>query len=184
MTRSASTSSPISPTASCDPLKAGRYLCEAIGNRWTSSVGYSLMFDSLNNRLRPTAGQRLSLSQDFAGLGGDVKYIRSRFEGSKYCQRRAAGSSLRSTPRAATSSRWREAVGRGSTRSGSPIASIWANPTSGVSTFAASARASSASPILPTRRATRCCRPIATRSSTTRWAAGPIIWPSSSSKFR
>jgi outer membrane protein insertion porin family len=68
----------------CDPLKAGRYLCEAIGNRWTSSVGYSLIFDSLNNRLRPTGGQRFSVSQDFAGLGGDVKYIRSRFEGSKY----------------------------------------------------------------------------------------------------
>jgi outer membrane protein insertion porin family len=68
----------------CDPLKAGRYLCEAIGNRWTSSIGYSLIFDSLNNRLRPTAGQRFVFSQDLAGLGGDVKYIRTRFEGSKF----------------------------------------------------------------------------------------------------
>ena len=68
----------------CDPLKAGRYLCEAIGNRWTSTVGYSLIYDSLNSRLRPTAGQRLSFSQDFAGLGGDVKYIRTRLEGSKF----------------------------------------------------------------------------------------------------
>ncbi len=68
----------------CDPLKAGRYLCEAIGNRWTSSVGASLIYDSLNSRLRPTAGQKLSLSVDFAGLGGDVKYIRGRVEGSKF----------------------------------------------------------------------------------------------------
>ena len=68
----------------CDILKAGRYLCEAIGNRWTSSAGYSLIYDSLNSRLRPTAGQRLSFSQDFAGLGGDVKYIRTRLEGSKF----------------------------------------------------------------------------------------------------
>ena len=68
----------------CDPLKAGRYLCEAIGNRWTSSVGYSLIFDSLNSRLHPTAGQRMVFSQDFAGLGGDVRYIRTRFEGSKF----------------------------------------------------------------------------------------------------
>jgi outer membrane protein insertion porin family len=68
----------------CDPLRAGRYLCEAIGNRWTSSAGYSLIYDSLNSRLRPTAGQRLSFSQDFAGLGGDVKYIRTRLEGSKF----------------------------------------------------------------------------------------------------
>ncbi len=68
----------------CDPLKAGRYLCEALGNRWTSSIGYSLIYDTLNSRLRPTAGQRFSFSQDFAGLGGDVKYIRTRAEGSKF----------------------------------------------------------------------------------------------------
>ncbi|MGN6819026.1 MAG: outer membrane protein assembly factor BamA [Sphingomonas sp.] len=69
---------------SCDPLKAGRYLCEAIGNRLSSVLGYSLVYDSLNSRLRPTAGKRLVISQDFAGLGGDVRYIRSRIEASKY----------------------------------------------------------------------------------------------------
>ncbi|MES3084727.1 outer membrane protein assembly factor BamA [Sphingomonas faeni] len=68
----------------CDIQLAGRYLCEAIGNRWTSSVGYSLIHDTLNSRLRPTAGSRFSFSQDFAGLGGDVKYIRTRAEGAKY----------------------------------------------------------------------------------------------------
>ena len=68
----------------CDPLKAGRYLCDAIGNRITSSVGYSIVYDSLNSRLRPSAGQRFIFSQDFAGLGGDVKYIRTKFEGSKF----------------------------------------------------------------------------------------------------
>ena len=73
-----------SPGDTCEPLLAGRYLCDAIGNRWTSSIGYSLVFDSLNSRLRPTAGQRFIFSQDFAGLGGDVKYIRSKIEGSKF----------------------------------------------------------------------------------------------------
>ena len=68
----------------CDPLKAGRYLCDAIGNRLTSSVGYSLVYDTLNNRLRPSAGEQLSLSQDVAGLGGDVKYLRTRVSGAKY----------------------------------------------------------------------------------------------------
>ena len=68
----------------CDRLKAGNYLCDALGNRLTSSVGYSLIFDSLNSRLRPTAGQRFTFSQDFAGLGGDVRYIRTRLEGSKF----------------------------------------------------------------------------------------------------
>ena len=68
----------------CDPQQSGRFLCESIGNRWTSSIGTSLIYDSLNSRLRPTAGQRLALSTDFAGLGGDVKYLRARFEGSKF----------------------------------------------------------------------------------------------------
>ncbi|MGY4395885.1 outer membrane protein insertion porin family [Sphingomonas sp. UYAg733] len=68
----------------CDPVKAGRYLCDAIGNRATSSIGYSLIFDSLNSRLRPSAGQRLVFSQDFAGLGGDVRYVRTRFDADKY----------------------------------------------------------------------------------------------------
>ena len=68
----------------CDPLLAGRYLCDAIGKRTTSSVGYSLVFDNLNNRIRPSRGQRVVLSQDFAGLGGSVKYIRTRVDGDKY----------------------------------------------------------------------------------------------------
>jgi outer membrane protein insertion porin family len=68
----------------CSPLLAGRFLCDAIGNRTTSSLGYSLVFDNLNNRLRPSKGQRLVLSQDLAGLGGSVKYLRTRLDGAKY----------------------------------------------------------------------------------------------------
>ena len=68
----------------CDPLLAGRYLCDTIGNRLTSSVGYSLVWDTLNNRLRPSHGERIILSQDLAGLGGDVHYLRSRLSGAKY----------------------------------------------------------------------------------------------------
>ncbi len=69
--------------AACDPLKAGRYLCDEIGKRITSSVGYSLGYDNTDG-IRPTRGQRLSFSQDFAGLGGDVKYIRSQANATKY----------------------------------------------------------------------------------------------------
>jgi outer membrane protein insertion porin family len=69
---------------SCDPLLAGRFLCDAIGKRTTSSIGYSLVFDNLNNRIRPSAGQRFVFSQDFAGLGGSVKYLRSRLDTAKY----------------------------------------------------------------------------------------------------
>jgi outer membrane protein insertion porin family len=68
----------------CDPLIAGRYLCDALGDRTTSSIGYSLVYSTLNNSLRPSRGERVVLSQDFAGLGGDVKYLRNRLNGAKY----------------------------------------------------------------------------------------------------
>lgn len=67
----------------CDPVKAGNYLCDQIGSRLTSSVGYSVLFDNTDG-VRPTRGQRFTFSQDFAGLGGDVKYLRSRVDGTKY----------------------------------------------------------------------------------------------------
>ena len=70
--------------ASCDPLRAGRFLCDAIGNRLTSSIGYTLLFDNRDNRIRPTRGQSFGISQDFAGLGGSVKYIKTRLNADKY----------------------------------------------------------------------------------------------------
>ncbi|WP_310468287.1 outer membrane protein assembly factor BamA [Sphingomonas sp.] len=67
----------------CDPVRAGTYLCDEIGKRITSTVGFSIAYDDTNS-IRPTRGQRGVLSQDFAGLGGDVKYIRTRIDGTKY----------------------------------------------------------------------------------------------------
>ncbi|HEU5482457.1 MAG TPA: BamA/TamA family outer membrane protein, partial [Sphingomicrobium sp.] len=69
--------------AECDPLKAGRYLCDEIGKRLTSSIGHSAAYDDTDG-IRPTRGQRLVFSQDFAGLGGDVKYIRTRADATKF----------------------------------------------------------------------------------------------------
>ncbi|EZP72922.1 Outer membrane protein assembly factor BamA precursor [Sphingomonas paucimobilis] len=68
----------------CDPILAGRYLCDAIGKRTTSSLGYSLIYDNRDNRIRATRGHNIVLSQDFAGLGGSVKYVRTRLNGAKY----------------------------------------------------------------------------------------------------
>jgi outer membrane protein insertion porin family len=67
----------------CSILLAGRYLCDEIGSRLTSSVGHSLVYDDTDG-IRPTRGQRLIFSQDFAGLGGDVKYLRTRADATKY----------------------------------------------------------------------------------------------------
>jgi len=67
----------------CNPDLAGRYLCDEIGTRLTSLIGASTIYDDTDG-LHPTRGQRLSLSQDFAGLGGDVRYLRSRIDATKY----------------------------------------------------------------------------------------------------
>ncbi|MEZ5655904.1 MAG: outer membrane protein assembly factor BamA [Sphingobium sp.] len=71
-------------TFECSPLLAGRYLCDAIGKRTTSSIGYSFVYDNRDNRIRPTRGRNLVFSQDFAGLGGSVKYLRSRINGGQW----------------------------------------------------------------------------------------------------
>jgi len=68
----------------CDPILAGRYLCDALGSRTTSSAGYSIVYDNLNNRITPSKGDRFVFSQDFAGLGGSVKYLRTTVSNDKY----------------------------------------------------------------------------------------------------
>ena len=67
----------------CDPLKAGAYLCDEIGGRITSALTGTVSFDNTNG-IRATRGQRISFSQDFAGLGGQVRYARSRLDATKY----------------------------------------------------------------------------------------------------
>jgi len=68
----------------CDPLLAGRYLCGAIGKRTSSIIGLSMIYDTLDNRVRPSRGHLVSVSGDFAGLGGSVKYARFRANAAKY----------------------------------------------------------------------------------------------------
>ena len=43
----------------------------------TSSVGYTIAYDTRNLPQSPTSGIFTSFSQDFAGVGGDVQYFRS-----------------------------------------------------------------------------------------------------------
>lgn len=62
----------------------GRSFQESIGQRFQSIVGVTLRTDSRNSLIRPTRGKSLSISQDFAGLGGDVKYLRTRINTDNY----------------------------------------------------------------------------------------------------
>jgi len=62
----------------------GRSFQESIGRRFQSIIGFTLRTDSRNSIIRPTRGHSFSFSQDFAGLGGDVKYLRSRVNTDNY----------------------------------------------------------------------------------------------------
>jgi outer membrane protein insertion porin family len=56
----------------------------ANGTTVTSSVGYGLTYNTLDNNKSPTNGLLVSFGQDYAGLGGDVDYIRSTVDFHSY----------------------------------------------------------------------------------------------------
>jgi outer membrane protein insertion porin family len=47
------------------------------GNATTSSLGYSYTYNTLDDPIRPRKGFTFELDQDFAGFGGNVKYIKT-----------------------------------------------------------------------------------------------------------
>jgi outer membrane protein insertion porin family len=59
-------------------------LCDERGSYVTSAVGYSVRIDRRNDPVLPTRGFYLDLSQDIAGLGGTVHYVRSEWDGGWY----------------------------------------------------------------------------------------------------
>src|SRR4051812_10673923 len=54
------------------------------GKTLTSAVGYSLNYNTLDNNKNPTDGLLIDWKQDFAGVGGDVKYIKSAIDAKYY----------------------------------------------------------------------------------------------------
>ena len=52
------------------------------GGKVLSSLGYSFSKDNRDNRFNPTSGYYYKLSEEFAGIGGDVNYLRSILSGS------------------------------------------------------------------------------------------------------
>ncbi len=59
-------------------------IIDAEGERLISSVGYSLIYDARDNKLKPSRGLFLQLSQEVAGVGGDVNYIQTIGEARNY----------------------------------------------------------------------------------------------------
>jgi len=74
------------PDYYCDPTQqqVSQSLCDQRGRYTTSLLGYQVTLDHRNDPVRPTRGYFISASQDFAGLGGDGKYLRSEVEGGWY----------------------------------------------------------------------------------------------------
>lgn len=62
----------------------GRFFQESIGTFTQSIVGYTLGTDTRNNLIQPTRGRAFFVSQDFAGLGGNVSYLRTRANFDQY----------------------------------------------------------------------------------------------------
>jgi outer membrane protein insertion porin family len=56
----------------------------ASGQTLTSSVGYSLNYNTLDNNRNPTDGLLVDFKQDFAGVGGDVTYLKSAIDAKYY----------------------------------------------------------------------------------------------------
>ncbi len=47
------------------------------GAKNTSAIGYTLTYNTLDNNINPTSGLLAELKQDFAGVGGDVTYLKT-----------------------------------------------------------------------------------------------------------
>ncbi|WGM31184.1 Outer membrane protein assembly factor BamA [Brevundimonas sp. NIBR11] len=73
------------PFGYCDANGIGSSaLCEQVGASLNSSVGYTLQIDRRNDPIRATRGWTGSLRQDFAGLGGDVNYVKTEMDANVY----------------------------------------------------------------------------------------------------
>lgn len=73
----------IIPSGYCSSVGSSA-LCDQAGSFLNSSAGYTLMVNRLNDPVRPTRGWSASLRQDFAGIGGDVNYLKTEADASWY----------------------------------------------------------------------------------------------------
>ncbi len=59
-------------------------ICASAGDYTTSMLGYSFDWDRRNNPVKPTRGFFVDVSQDFAGVGTGVKYLKNEVSGGVY----------------------------------------------------------------------------------------------------
>ena len=68
----------------CTSFLVSNSLCSQRGSFLTSLIGYGYALDRRNDAIRPTRGFSLTFDQDFAGLGGDVKYVKTEADAAWY----------------------------------------------------------------------------------------------------
>ena len=68
----------------CNAGAVSQILCLQRGAAITSQIGYGLRLDKRNDPINPTRGFYANLNQDLAGIGGDVRYLRTDVDGAWY----------------------------------------------------------------------------------------------------
>ncbi len=66
------------------PANASRAIKQQQGASITSSIGHTLIYDERDNRFLPTEGFFVELSDEVAGVGGDVRYFKNELRGAVY----------------------------------------------------------------------------------------------------
>lgn len=61
-----------------------RFIKDEAGSYTTSSVGNTLVYDRRDDKIEPTAGYIIKLSQELAGLGGSERFFRNTLQGGHY----------------------------------------------------------------------------------------------------
>ena len=78
------------PGTNCEAILANpiqsrqNNLCQQEGRRLSSIGGYTFAWDRRNDPITPTRGFDVRFNQDFAGIGGEVKYLRSDLQANFY----------------------------------------------------------------------------------------------------
>lgn len=65
-------------------VNASRFIRDQEGTNTSSLVGHSFTWDKRNNKFEPTDGWYLRMQQEFAGVGGDSRFLRHEAKAANY----------------------------------------------------------------------------------------------------
>ena len=60
------------------------FLTQQLGTNWVSAVSHDIIYDRRDNRQEPTEGYYVGLGNQFAGLGGTVRYLNNNISAGYY----------------------------------------------------------------------------------------------------